>query len=74
MADSPQAREPRFKVGDRVAYKNFNELTLGTVTRVQRNGYRIAWDDGYRDLAGPQGVYPEDDFVAEGEPYDEVTA
>lgn len=60
--------EGTFKVGDRIAYNGdyIDEPPLGTITRVQKCGYRVAWDDGYKDARGASGVYPESDLVAAG--------
>lgn len=59
------AATKRFQKGDRIAYNGdyIGDPPLGTITRVQKAGYRIRWDDGYKDLPGPKGVYKEDELV-----------
>ena len=63
-ADRDAAITRRFAKGDRIIYMGpfVGDRPLGTVTSVQKKGYRIRWDDGYKDVPGPGGVYPDTDL------------
>ena len=60
------ATDTEFKAGDRIRYVNFDsDDPGGVVTEVTPHGYRIKWDDGYRDRVGPQGCYHDHELLHE---------
>lgn len=53
----------KYKVGDRVALRNFGFHSFATVTHVLDNGdYHVKWDDGWEFDGPEEDVWSDYDF------------
>jgi uncharacterized protein YodC (DUF2158 family) len=58
-SEGRSSRRAQFRRGDRVRYAGGGGLhagPVGTVTGVSRDGVRVRWDDGRRELVHPDDI------------------